>query len=207
MYVFSRFRPSEGTNNKAIHEGLIGVADMVRDVTGISVYVWQAQYHPSGNGWVSSCRVDSPAELETAWAAMANSSELAARMESIAGLMPHPPVDSLDQVVAGTLGEQPARLVNITTARASNGQQQKAVTWGAELSARATEAIDVPVVFMLGAYGDYGTMKWLAGYETAADMDAARGKLMASETVRHLIDEGGEYVQTDAFAFMLRRVH
>ncbi len=207
MYIFSRFRPSEGRNNKAIHDGLVEVAEMVHDLTGVRVYVWQAQYHPAGNGWVASCRIDSFAELEAVWADMATSAELSDRIESISELMPHPPIDSLDQILAGTLGEQPAHLVNITTARAANGHQQKAVTWGAELSARATETIGVPIVFTLGAYGDYGTLKWLASYETAADMDAAHGKMMASETLQHLIDDGGEYVQTDALAFMLRRVH
>ena len=64
MYLSSRSRLHEGKNGSDTIGALLAAAEAVTEATEVPVFVWQQSYHPMGNGFMSSCRVESKAELE-----------------------------------------------------------------------------------------------------------------------------------------------
>lgn len=206
MYLFSRVRAFDGRNSEKVITTAGELAADVAALTGIPVFTWQVMYHPTGSALAWSARVETMAQLEGANEKMAASDELRSKSEKIAELMGGTPVDSLNQVVAGSLGDKPAKYVSVTTARAANSHQKEAVEWGADLAVQVSKALDVPVAFAVSAFGNYGTLSWISAVEDAAGLDDSRGKLMASESLQRLIDDGGHLVQSEATQILLRRL-
>ncbi len=206
MYLFSRSRFHDGKNSSDTTAALVAAAEAVTEATEIPVFVWQQSYHPMGNGFMSSCRVESKAELEHLWETIRASTSTTAAIERFAELAQSPPIDHLAQVVAGSLGHRPANYVNVTTGRALTGRLREATTWLTEMCQLASSTLDVPIAATISAYGDYGSMSLIANYETIEHMDAARAKLLVDAGLNDHIAAGAQYME-DGTQFMLRRLN
>lgn len=206
MYLFSRSRLHDGRNMSETVTALVETAAAVTEATEIPVFIWQQSYHPMGNGFMSSCRVESKAELEHAWDKIIASPEAMAAMERSAAMFQSPPMDHLAQIVAGTLGHGPASFINVSTGTARAGRLREAMAWGAEMVQLVGASLDVPMVATVGAYGDYGNLSLIASYDTIDQMDESRAKLMVDAAINDHIAAGAEYVEAGP-QFMLRRLN
>lgn len=206
MYLFSRSRLHDGKKNSDTIAALLATAEAVTEATEIPIFVWQQSYHPMGNGFMSSCRVESRAELEQAWDKIGASPSATAAMERFAELAQSPPVDHLAQVVAGSLGHRPANYVNVSTGKALAGRLRDAIAWGTEMCELASSTLDVPIAATVGVYSDYGSLGLLANYETIEQMDEARAKLLVDAGLNDHIAAGAQCIETGP-QFMLRRLN
>lgn len=207
MYIFTRTRPFEGRNPKEAIEASVQIAEMVTEVTGNQVSVWSSLYHPMGNAITWSARVETLAQYEAMSDKVMSSDKVMKQLAKVSDLMPGAMIDNMVQVVAGSLGPKPAKYVTIVQGQAANSHQREAVAWGADLAVKAGRAMDIPVVFAMGVFGNYGSMSWISSVEDADGLDDTRGKLIANETLQALIDEGGHLVQPYATQILLRRIN
>lgn len=206
MYLFSRSRLHDGKKAQETVAALLAASEAITEATEIPVFVWQQSFHPMGNGFMSSCRVDSRAELDHAWDKMLASSKAVAAMDRVAELAQSPPLDHLAQVVAGSLGPRPANYINVSTGTARPGRLRESMAWGTEMTQLASSGLDVPVVATVGVYGVYGSLSLIASYETIEHMDEARAKMMVDATINDHIAAGAEYFEAGP-QFMLRRLN
>lgn len=206
MYIFGRMRSLDGRNTQAIMTGAVELAELVSSTIGIPIFTWQAQYGPTGNavGW--SMRVDSMAALEAANDTMAASAEVMTKSQALLDVWNGVSIDTLNQVVAGSLGDTPAKYISVTSTRAAPGHQVDAAEWGAALAEKASESMDIPIAFVVGVFGSYGTLGWITALGDAAGLDETRGKLMADTSLAEMIDAGSDFVQADATNVLLRRI-
>ena len=207
MYIFNRVRPFGGQDVMKVMATSVEVAELVNEVTGLDVSVWNVMYHPMGGAIAWSARFESLASYEAMNEKLFASEDYLKLVQKLTTLMPGMSVDTMNQVIAGTLGDKPAKYVTVVQGLAANSHQREAAEWGADLAIKAGKAMDVPTVFAVGAYGNYGALSWISSAEDAASLDDARNKLMADESIQSLVDDGGHLVQPGATQILLRRMN
>ncbi len=207
MYIFSRRRLiNPGRFGQALADGT-AIAGRVTELTDVPVMAWMSQYDPEGSAMVWSARFETLTDLDDAFGRMMESDAYQAEAEALDPLFSGQAVDNLIQIVAGSLGDGPAPLVSVIQATAAAGQNQAAMAWGADVATKVSESLGVPIAFGIGVYGVYGSMGWITSYEDVAQIDEARGKLLADTALQTAIDEGGYTVQQSATNVLLRRLN
>ncbi len=208
MYLINRMRHFNGGDVKKTMGACVEVAAAATEVSGIPISVWTVNYHPFGAAVAWSARLESIAEYEAMTAKLGDSEDFLKLSEKVAKRMPgHATVDSLHQIVAGSLPETPAEYVALTQARAANSRRHEAAIWGAELAAAASKSLDVATAFAVGVYGAYGTMSWITAHPDAKSLDDTRTKMVADEALAAQMDAGGDLVQPDATQVLMRRIN
>lgn len=205
MYLFSRTRMHHGSSTAEFVSALTEAAAAASDACDIPIFVWQSSFHPMGNAFTSSARVESRAELEHAWDQIAASEDAVAAMDRVAELASGAPMDHLGQIMGGSLGERPAHYVMVTTGRAHPGLMREAVTWGVEMAEKAQSSIGATVAATLGVYGEYGSVSLITSYQTADEMDEMRGKFMADGALNDHVAAGADIIEPGV-QFLLRRI-
>ncbi len=207
MYLFNRMRLHNGQNGGSTRAAFTNAATVATRVTGIPTFTWQVSYHPMGNGWMTSARVETQAQLEEAWAKMAASSEMLDAMEEVARLAPSPPVDNIARIVGGSLGDRPATIVRATVATAAPGQIGPAVGWLVQMATTGSAALGVPIAATMNVAGTYGGMALITSYESAEQVDQVADKLMVDESLQQMIADGAHLFAGESAQMMLRRMN
>lgn len=81
---------------------------------------------------------------------------------------------------------------NVVTATPNNGKLAEAMAWGVEVADLYTSITGAGVGFLADAYGTFGQMTWLAGFDNAAAADEAEDKLNASAEYMGAINSAGD---------------
>ncbi len=207
MYLFSRFRAHNGHYATAARDAFVNVANVATRVTGMPVFAWQVSYHPQGNGYMTSARVDSQAQLESAWDKMMADESMAKAMEGVAQVVPSPPIDNLARVVGGSLGEGPPAYARVTTAQAASGRVADAAAWGIQMAEASSASLGVPVVCTVNVAGVYGGIALLASYKSADQMDEVSDKLMTDSSLQKMIADAADLFEGEGAQILLRRLN
>ena len=98
----------------------------------------------------------------------------------------------------------------VNTAICGTSGMRRGVEVGVRLAEEATRIGGVPVSFLVGNSGAFGSVAWIAGYHDLAEMQRAEQTLYADPAFLQMIDEDAAGVYTDALGasnqFMYRKV-
>lgn len=182
----------------------VGVAETVKNATGVELGVWQSLYgRPLGTiAW--SVTVESIAELVGHNQKLAEDADYlaqsdAARSLFIAGSFE----DQLTNVVhtAGTPGTM--AFVQAITAVAAPGKQGDAMAWGIEMADYASGVSGNAVTFGVRQFAEAGQIGWIMGYGDAGAIDASQAALSSDAGYQERLAAGAGLIIPGTASSML----
>ena len=189
MYLFSRRTRLAGGNGMAGVEWAVGIGAMVKEITGHDVELW-ANVHSPGYGTISWT-----AWFENLTALAAMSDKLAAdpsynEMANAGAAFTEGGID--DGVVQPIHGapdpDRPVQYVSGATALIAGGNFERAIGVGIQLVEHGEAITGIPSMFVRALTGPYGSVGWLTGYESLAEMEKANDAQAADPNMLKLID-------------------
>lgn len=198
MFIFSRATALDRHNQMSAVSAAVEVAGMVTKITGMPISVYMSSYGEPTNTVRWSTRIESQAELQAATEKLAANSGYVQWAEKNSHLFETAPSDTLGRVVSASGMEAgPARFVNIITAVAANGRMADAVAFGVraqQFVAGATK--NMSTAFLTGVYGPFGTVTWITGANSMADMDALQEMQATNVGYHELVKDAGDLFVT-----------
>ncbi|GEM_PF-687068 len=196
MRLFSRIATLQGPPAD-VGAWAVEMTELVNDSTDLDISLWQGSFgYPMGTV-IWSTIVEGRAQLMEGQAQlMANPAyhELGSRAAEWAS--PFGAQDTLRNLVHATQepsGPPPVGSVsNVVTATPNNGKLADAMAWGVEVADLYTSITGAGVGFLADAYGTFGQMTWIAGFDTPAAADEAEDKLNASADYMAAINSAGD---------------
>jgi hypothetical protein len=194
MHLFTRqgrFAPDQ------VEEGLVyaaALAQYVNQKTGLEVIPWTALYGaPVGTvSW--SARVESQAAMGAAGAKLQADTGYRERVSANAHRFEGPVDDALGQILAFS-GERPAapQLATITIAECAGGRLADATAWGVDIMQYSAKVTGAAASVGRGIYGSFGTLVWIALYESLDEVDAADAATSTDPGYLERLDQAGDF--------------
>jgi hypothetical protein len=206
MYLFARRRRIDPAHARAAVGMALEGATRVREMTGLTIWVWSPVLSPEFGTMVWSTRVDHLEELETADDKLM-SSDFADWVEQNDGLFAGPLEDSVLQVVHGTPSEQPGAYTQVVRATCANGAMTEAMGFGVEIAEVAARITGLPTMFGAAITGVYGGVAWLTGVADLTAVETANAALAADDEWRKLVDRAGHAFEPGVTSSLLRRLN
>lgn len=106
-----------------------------------------------------------------------------------------PAEDTIRQLVhlAGVSIEGgPPKYYQTWTAQIARFQFDEALAWGIAVSDYVNKLTGTGVLFMVDAYGSFGSVAWVAGTETAAALDATNDAMMGDAGWRKMVADAAD---------------
>ena len=166
--------------------------------SGRPLALWSVGFGQPVGTVVWTVAVDSHADLQGAFAGLAEDDGYYALIEKGAPFVTGPMVDQLREVVHGapTPGGRPVGSVALlTTATMSADKGADAVAWSVELASYVTSVTGDPTMFLLDSYGTFGQATWIGAAADMAAVDAATAKLQTDPGyLKRLAESGGLFI-------------
>ena len=179
-----------------IQDGLAYAADVAQYVgkkTGLEVNAWAALYGaPLGTvSW--SARVDSQAAMGAASATLLGDAGYQERLAANLHRFDGAAEDAIGEFVAFAGEGAPRSYVSIVTAQCALGKIADAMAWGVDIMQHAAKLTGADSSLVRGLYGPFGTLVWIATYDSLADVDKAGVALSSDTTYLERLDQGGDF--------------
>lgn len=174
MYLFTRRSRLSGGHGTAGLEWATAVCAKVAEVTDQEVQLWATVYS-AGFGTISwtTWLADLPS-LESVGDRLAADAGYNSLTNQGPEFLEGGLDDSLLQVLHGLPDpDRDVRYVGGIQAVIAGGQATRAMASGVELAMTATSITGLPTMFLRALTGPYGSVGWLTGYESAAEMESA----------------------------------
>ncbi len=166
--------------------------------SGRPLALWSVSFGQPVGSVVWTVPVDSHADLQAAFAGLAEDDGYYALIEKGAPFVTGPMVDTLREVVHGapTPGGRPVGSVAVlTTATMSADKGADAVAWSVELASYVTSVTGDPSMFLLDSYGTFGQATWIGAAADMAAVDAASAKMQTDPGyLKRLAASGGLFI-------------
>ena len=199
MYLFTRsLRLRPGATRDAV-AWAAEVTELVDHGTDLHVQLWSRTFSPQLGTLTWSTQVEDLTQLEAADDKLLADEAYQACVARGAGFVEHLPDDSIATYVHGA--PDPERSVEyavVNTAICGTSGMRRGVEVGVRLAEEATRIGGVPVSFLVGNSGAFGSVAWIAGYHDLAEMQRAEQTLYADPAFLQMIDEDAAGVYADA---------
>ncbi len=179
MLLFGRMA-TLGGHPKAAMAWAAEMNAYVSKKSGRPLALWSVGFGQPVGTVVWSVPVDSHADLQAAFAGLAEDDGYLALVEKGSAFITSPMVDTLREVVHGAPtpgGRLVGSVALLTTATMSADKGAEAVAWSVELATYVTSVTDDPTMFLLDSYGTFGQATWIGAAADMAAVDAATAKL------------------------------
>ncbi len=191
MYIFNRSTTADRNRQFEAAEAAVEIAALAAGIMGIPVNVFVTRFGAPTNTISWSCRVDSQAELQAAFDKLAGNDDYAKWVMTHGELFESAAVDQLSTVVSSSLNPAPAKFYTTLVAAAANGKLADAIAFGVRAQQFVSAATGLPTAFLSAVYGPFGTVGWLTGADSMADLDRVQ-EMQATNTEYHqLVAEAG----------------
>ncbi len=191
MYIFNRSTTVDRNRQLEATEAAIEVAALVGNITGIPVNVFITRYGAPVNTIAWSCRIDSQAQLQTATDKLAGNDDYMKWVMTHGELFETAAEDRLSAVVSSSLAPAPAKFYTMLVASAANGMLGAAIDFGVRAQQFVNTATGLPTAFLSAVYGPFGTVGWLTGADSAADLDRLQEMQATNADYHKLVAEAG----------------
>ena len=192
MYIFSRtatIKPEHFADGLAF---AVEVAARVKSVTGKEVNTYNVTFGAPMGTVLWSTRSESQAEVADVSAKLAVDPSYMEYVLAHAHYFTPSTTDALANVVSSTLDPTPRSIYELTTATIANGKFAKAMEFGVRVQQFVATATGLPTAFSSSVYGAYGSIGWLIGASTMADIDRVRQVESTNTEFHALIEEAGQ---------------
>jgi hypothetical protein len=178
--------------------------------SGRPIVLWSVNFGQPVGTVIWSLPVESHADLQAAFAGLAEDEGYFALIEKGAPFVTGPMVDQLGEVVHGapTPGGRPVGSVGlVTTATMSADKGADAVAWSVELANYVTSVTGDPIMFVLDAYGTFGHAAWIGAAADMAAVDAANAKMQTDPGyLKRLAGSGGLFIPGSGHRSLVTRI-
>lgn len=203
MFIFNRSTTLNRNRMMEATMASVEVAALVTKITGIDVNVFATRYGEAGNTIAWTCRLDSQDELEVANAKLMANEEYLAWAGSNNEMFETAPHDRLSSIISSTLTPEVKRYYTVLTAQAANGRLGAAMEFGVRAQQLVAEKTGLATAFMAGVYGPFGTVGWITGGASMADIDKLWDMQMNDTDYHALVGEAGDLFLTGSGTTML----
>lgn len=208
MFIFNRTTTLDRNHMLEATMGAIEVAALVTKITGVGVNVFGHRYGEPLNTLSWSCRVDSQAELEELTSKLTSNDEYLTWGAANLGLFESAPFDRLSSVISSTMTPEPKKFYTVLTAQAAAGKLGDAIDFGVRAQALIAEKTGLANAFMAGVYGAFGTVGWLTGGDSMADMDTLWALQMNDADYHALVAEAGSlFIETSGTTGLIEKLN
>jgi hypothetical protein len=209
MYLFSRWATLAGNPRPSMAWALEAAA-FVADKTGREVSTWSVAFGAPVGTVVWSMRVESLADMNAAFAPLADDDAWYETIDKGAQFMTTGSQDHLREVVRAPsdLTSPPVgSAATLISAVAANGMLGAATEWGADIAGFVESLTGQPTAFLVDAFDDFGRMSWIGVAPDFAAVDDANGKLATDPGYHERLARTGElFVPGSGRSVLLSRV-
>jgi len=210
MIIFQRMATFAGPLDE-IGAWAMEITETVNKKSSLDVSLWQGVFGvPVGTlGW--STRVESLTALEAATDALVGDPGYLSQVNKARDWSTGPVEDSLLRMLhtAGGTYVRPdvGAYAEGTMAIPAAGKLAKAGAFGVEISDIHSKLTHSSVLFCTSEYGDFGALRWLAMYDSAAAVDHAAEVIAKDPDYGAKLDEAGDlFVEGIARRTLARRI-
>ena len=107
-----------------------------------------------------------------------------------------PTLDRLSSIISSTLTPEVKKYYTVLSAQAANGRLGDAIEFGVRAQQLVSEKTGLATAFMAGVYGPFGTVGWITGGATMADIDKLWDLQMGDADYHALVAEAGDLFLT-----------
>ena len=208
MFIFNR---STTLNRHRMLEATmasIEVAALVTKITGVDINVFATRYGEPGNTMAWTCRVDSQAELDALTTKLMANEDYLAWIGSKSEMFETATVDRLSSIISSTLTPEVKKYYTVLTAQAASGQMGAAIDFGVRAQQLVAEKTGLATAFMTGVYGPFGTVGWITGGATMADIDKLWALQMGDADYHALVAEAGPlFIETSGQTMLIEKLN
>lgn len=172
MYLFNRTSAVDRNRQLEGFAAAIEVAAMVTAKTELPVSVFGARFGAPLNSVMWSARYESQAQMQRV------QEQLLADTDYVDWVTTHGPMfeeaatDRLTKVVSATLGADPKRFYTLLQATAVSGRLGEAMAFGVRAQDTVARLTGLATAFGAEVYGAMGSVVWLTGADSMAELDA-----------------------------------
>jgi hypothetical protein len=210
MIIFQRLATFEGPPEE-VAPWALEITGAVNERTHLDVSVWQGLFGRPAGTYAWSTVVDNLTSLEAAFDALGTDQAFLALQGKAAGWLRAPAEDALLRVVHAAGGEyvrpHVGAYAEVTAAVPAEGKLAAAGAWGVEIADVHADLTHSSVLFCTSEYAQFGEMRWMAMYESAAAVDAAAEAIAKDEGYMARLDGAGElFLEGAAQRALARRI-
>jgi hypothetical protein len=206
MYLFSRTTIAAlGRQFEAVPAAL-DVGAMVTRITGRDVNVFTVRFGAPMGTIMWSVRVDSLAELQQNTEKLMADAGYLEKLESMDGLFMAPAEDRFGRIVSGP-GEATSRYYGVTRAAMMNGKFADAIAFGVEAAEYIGSSMKCPSAFVKAAYGGFGDVTWITGFDSMDQVDAFDDWQMSDSGYHSIVERaGGLFVENSGHTSLIEKL-
>ncbi len=210
MIIFQRLATFDGPPEEVVPWAL-EVTGAVNERTHLDVSLWQGLFGRPVGSYAWSTVVDSLTSLEAAFDALGGDASYMSLQGKAAGWLVGPAEDGLLRVVHAAGGEyvrpHVGAYAEVTSAVPADGKLGEAGAWGVEIADVHADLTHSSVLFCTSEYAQFGEMRWMAMYDSAAAVDAAAEAIAKDEGYMSKLDGAGDlFLEGAAQRALARRI-
>ena len=207
MYIFRRAITVKPDRYLQASQFAVEIASKIKQITGTEVSVFDTRFGAPMGTLLWTVRVDSFADLDTFRGKLLADPGylelLATGSENFATL----PEDAMMNIVSSNFGASPKRYYSSTIATPANGHITEVMTFGVSTQTYLAEH-GFTTAFGASVFGAYGSVGWLVGADTMADVDAFQAFLTTDPKFGPMVDaSGGLFVPASGLNTLVERIN
>ncbi len=210
MYTFTRTLRLRPGNNQEAMAWSVQMLEKVNQISEAAFGLWTPIFSPAAGSLTFAAVVDDLTVLESTNAkALADDAYIALADKGSAHISSDPIDDQVVSFLHGdfTTGREVA-VVAVVEAVVANGSFRRGAEVGIEIAKRAEAAGGAATAFGIAMSGAYGTVQWLTGYESVAELQRAESAVNGDPSFLQYLDEdaAGVFIEGSATQRFARRV-
>lgn len=196
MIVFQRMVTFDKGPPPDVIPWAMEITEAVNERTEFRASLWQTVFGRPIGTLVWSTVIDSLTAIEASFDALGGDAAYLDLVSKARDWVSQPGEDQMVRVahVAGGDFVRPdiGAYAEVTTAVPAEGRLIQATTWGTEIADRHSSLTHSSVLFGSLGYGTFGTLGWMAMYDSAAAVDAAADAISKDEDYATSLDRAGD---------------
>ena len=207
MYLFSRSTIAALGRQFEALPAAIEVGAMVAGITGRDVNVFTAIFGAPQGSVMWSARADSLADLQEVTDKLMADAGYLEKLQSMDGLFMTPADDRFARFLTPPM-EATSKYYGVTGAAMANGKFADALAFGVETAEYIGTSMKCPSAFVKAAYGGFGDVTWITGFDTMAQVDAFDDWQMTDSGYHDIVSRaGGLFVENSGHTSLLEKLN
>ncbi len=206
MYLFSRSTIAAlGRQFDAVPAAL-DVGSMVSRITGRDVNVFTVRFGAPMGTIMWSVRAESLAEMQQNTEKLMADAGYLEKVQSMNGLFMAPAEDRFSRIITGP-DEATSKYYGVTRAAMMTGKFADAVALGVEAAEYIGESMKCPSAFLKAAYGGFGDVTWITGFDSMEQVDEFDDWQMSDSGYHSIVERAGDlFVENSGHTSLIEKL-
>ena len=207
MYLFARRGRLTNGHLRESAAWAVSITEKVNQITELNVGLWASVFSPGIGELVWATFVTDIAILENADAKLMVDDGYVALADQGATYSAGGLDDTLSLLVHGDIDpNRQVQYVAVIDTILAAGKSVRGMELGVEIAQRAQQTTGIPTAFLADTTGNYGGVRWITGYETVDQLQAAGQALAADTKFAQFVDKEVAGVYQDGVSVTNQRI-